>query len=736
MNNSQKGVDKNQPPECEVFMELLDLHKFEMQDAYANGVTANVNESFKAICKRLNINAECQPVFRKWLVEELNFDEAKIPDGYGNFVTTGLRLSNPHQVAMWNKYLQDSGVLGLSGEALTKKLCKQAEEKAMSFHKLAAGVDHRVKAFKTKVRAKDNIPGLPVAPKSVKAMQKSDRPEKWVASLAKELDALTEMGTVSHLHTQKECEELGVDFKETPPLSTIIVNEFKFATAEKTAESAQCKTRMVVDGGGMVKGVHFEESHSSTPSMETGCIMSILVVLLSLIRKSCDVCNAYANANQKKPMALRYPHGMPQFNELAELLYMLLWRNTYGKKDGGNLWENERNTFFLMEFNQCGWKCKQLKSEPCLFLITVAEVFCIVDIYTDDLDMAGNHDAMMDCIIETVNDKWKVRMTDAGYMLGVCRSLNENPDGSRYIEHTMTANIEGLVEAYREWLVAEGWCNGKFPDTPFPTASPMLSLWDPEGKVDPAEVERVKKRGFSSLYGNVCWPVRNCFPEGKPGVSFLGRVMSRPTEAAWKAAIHLLAWLDSQKHRGIRFSSDGNKVPAVTCDASDNRDPKDSKALYGYEIQWAGGPAVTCTQKYMRNHSTTGNEYLALYPCTTHIIWLRNVIIELGFAELFLNGPTMVGCDNAAAIDWVKFGKVTQANRGIMLKYREVDSWEAKGITKIYKKPGLDNKSDILSKAVTKDVIKRLLGWLCGYAKGPFVFDENTKEWGYKEVKE
>ena len=312
----------------------------------------------------------------------------------------------------------------------------QAEESAKSYHKWAAKVDQQVKAFKAKVRAKDNIPGLPVAPKSVKAMQLSDRPTKWMGSLAKELDALTEMGTVTHLHTREECEAAGVDFKETPPLSTIIVNEFKFQTAEKTAELAECKTRVVVDGGGMVQGKHFDESHSSTPMMETSCVMSALVVLLSLIRKACDVSNAYANANQKKPMALRYPHGMPQFNAANLQLFMLLWKNTYGKKDGGNLWEHERNTFILMEFNQCGWKAKRLKSEPCLFFITVDIYFCIVDIYTDDFDMAGNNDPMMDCLIECIQDKWKCRMTDEGYMLGVCRTLTLHSDGTRSIEHT------------------------------------------------------------------------------------------------------------------------------------------------------------------------------------------------------------------------------------------------------------------------------------------------------------
>ena len=120
------------PPECEVFLELLDINKQEMQEAYANGVTANVNESFKALCKRLNVKAEFQKLYQRWLIEELKFNAEKVPDGYGKFLTTGTRFPNPHGVQAWEIYKQNSGLVGLAGDQLTLALCKQAEANAKS----------------------------------------------------------------------------------------------------------------------------------------------------------------------------------------------------------------------------------------------------------------------------------------------------------------------------------------------------------------------------------------------------------------------------------------------------------------------------------------------------------------------------------------------------------------------------------------------------------------------------
>ena len=254
-------------------------------------------------------------------------------------------------------------------------------------------------------------------------MLTSERAPQWIAAFKKELDTLGSLGVITHLHTREECEDIGVCFTTEKPLSTLVVNEYKWKTDEHTADNADHKSRMVVEGQNMIKGVHFKDSHAHTPKMETNRIMSALSVLYNLVRKAFDVSSAYCLADQEKPLALRYPRGMPQYDPEGRQLFMLLRKNTYGKKDGGNLWQQARDEFLLTEFNQAGWMCKPMKADPCLFKVSVGTEFLLVDVHTNDFDLASAHEAMMDCFIECVQSRWKIKMTNVGYVLGVTQTL-------------------------------------------------------------------------------------------------------------------------------------------------------------------------------------------------------------------------------------------------------------------------------------------------------------------------
>ena len=111
---------------------------------------------------------------------------------------------------------------------------------------------------------------------------------------------------------------------------------------------------MVVDGsqGVMKKGVHYEDTFSATPKLETCRLTVVLKVLLTLFDLCFDVSNAFGWTKRDKPMALHYPRGVDQFDPVtSERLYTALWLNTYGTPDGGNIWQGERNTFILKRFN-------------------------------------------------------------------------------------------------------------------------------------------------------------------------------------------------------------------------------------------------------------------------------------------------------------------------------------------------------------------------------------------------
>ena len=190
--------------------------------------------------------------------------------------------------------------------------------------------------------------------------------------MAKEISSLTEMGTITHLHTAAALLERGIDIVAMPAAHTHMVFDNKIKPDPETLRAVleKLKARMVVDGGPtvMTKHVHYEDTFSATPKLETCRLTVVLRVLLKLESLCFDVSNAFGWAKRDKPMALHYPRGMDQYDrETGERLYMALWLNTYGTPDGGNIWQAERNNFVLEHFNKGRWTVKRCFMDQCMF---------------------------------------------------------------------------------------------------------------------------------------------------------------------------------------------------------------------------------------------------------------------------------------------------------------------------------------------------------------------------------
>ena len=118
--------------------------------------------------------------------------------------------------------------------------------------------------------------------------------------------------------------------------------------------------------------------------------------------------------------------------------------------------------------------------------------------------------------------------------------------------------------------------------------------------------------------------------------------MAKPTDEAWKAAMYMIAWMRSQRKRGIKFNSDGNLAPVIFCDAAFNPDPADGVSQYGYSLMWMGGPIATCSKKLGHvGLSAYHNEYMALRYAAAEVMWIRQLLEEMG-CGCFVKSPTLM----------------------------------------------------------------------------------------------
>jgi site-specific DNA-cytosine methylase len=566
----------------------------------------------------------------------------------------------------------------------------------------------------TKVRAKDHRDGIIPPPKGITGLysiSETERREKFIAALVKEFSDLEKMETISHLHTKQELlDKYGVDIDKTPPVATMCVFDNKFTDGKTAIEDLKAKARVCVEGTPrqMQKGVHYDSVYAPTPNQESIMYMNALVVHCKLFRRAFDVGNAYGWGKQAVKLALEYPRGLQQYNQQGEKLYMCLLKNTYGKPDGANLWYKERDTFWLTFFNDedqmPGWTCRQFVMEQSLFEFTWSKddeetQFVYLLAWSDDCDMSGTSEEMMQIIEEKCHNKWKVKNCSPDFMLGVRRNLTIDEDDVWSIHLTQAEFIDGLVGAWKTHMAIAGW-EVKSPKTPVP---PGLFLTadqkDPKGFVPEDEYKAVDKRGYKAVCGSLLWVSRFCHPEISAGVSMCCRVMQKPSELAWNATMQIIAWLRDHKEIGIKFKSDETEHGLVsTTDASFKGDPKDAKCMACQTIHWMGGPiSFSCGKLPRVAAASGGSEHMSMRIAASTIMKFRHLFREIGLTDPIVL-PTIMYCDSKVAINWQKTGKITAGNHHQNVDWHMTREWEREGHLQI---KGLDTK-DIYSDLGTK----------------------------------
>jgi len=531
------------------------------------------------------------------------------------------------------------------------------------------------------------------APKTIIDALMGDRAEEWVESIYKEYNGLVDQGVFSHNWTQEDLRKQGITSKPVP-CSTALTHKYKDGKLDRL------KTRICIAGhkGNVTKGVHYQDVFSPSPVQHTERLLQAMMVNLHLENLTWDIKQAYtwAPLPPGERIAVIYPDGFKRTDDHGNELFMILERNLYGMPSAARGWGKHRDQTILTRFNSDGWECTQSIHDPCLFVIDrlpdrgaegqhtlrrespkagqqrpaserpegqdlsesddylpdgVERSWVLI--HTDDCDAYGTSKEVLHEINAIMNDEWQTEIVDSSFVLGVKRTLVRDPEGW-HVTLTMTSFIDDLVKVFQDDLNDE--FGRRIVKTPFPEHIILTKADTPEE----GEVARNIKRGYQRLVGSLLWCVRHVFPICAYGCSQLCKLMATPTDHAWKCALHMLKYIDQHKERGIKFSETDDE-PCAFVDASNRDDPQDGRTQYGYIIHW-GGPLVVKSGKL--NHvgiNSTYNEYMALHHCIKQIVWMRQLLDEVGLYE-YISMPTTVYADNKQANNLCAEDLVTAGN--------------------------------------------------------------------------
>ena len=107
------------------------------------------------------------------------------------------------------------------------------------------------------------------------------------------------------------------------------------------------------------------------------------------------------------------------------------------------------------------------------------------------------------------------------------------------------------------------------------------------------------------------------------------------------------------------------------------------------------------------------NEYMAMCETGKHVVWLRQLLGELGMRHM-IREPTVVYGDNYSALNLSVEDFVSTGNQYVYLPYHYNKELSKLGYVRFVKKASKCNLSDLFTKSVTKKVIDDLLPYLYG----------------------
>ena len=730
----------------------------EAKKALHKGIVTGISDTFVRACKRLKLPFEQHSLYRNWLVENARniysgpITPDMLPTSKGVHATVeklpaGWTLPFPTG-SSWRRLKQKSNQDGSEEihhqhlEALQAEVRQDLQSQKQTFREnrtycfsiissVTPIVENTTYAFQGNGRRKkpkqraalgDNAP-----PQSMRQALDRDNALEWANSMDSEMEGLTKMGVLLHDQTIADCREAGITSKPVP-MGLYFDNK-----TDQAGNVVKLKSRAAIQGhkGNMQKGVHFFETYAATPQEDTGRLLVCLAVEYNLQRRSYDVAKAYCCADipPDERNILKYPDGFRRFHQITqEELFMIGLKNLYGDPAAGRRWSVHRDRKILTEFssttqNPTPWNSNRTVMDPTLFKLTYkppnrSQQYMLLSMHTDDFDVAGTDDEILDKFDTLVNTFWTLVRTDVDYMLGQERVPLYNDQG-RLISITlrMSAYIRGMALAFKD----------KLPTKPVNEPFNPKSKVSKDMVVDPAESILVLAAGYLRAVGLILWAARHVHPESKFGISILGSVAHKSSWLAFSDAMWMIKWMEQHQNRGIKFSADGNSIPIGMADASNKPIMSTGLCQAGFCIMLKNGPLATVS---LRLHhvglSSEHTEYMALFLLIKRIIWLRQLLKELGYDSM-ISAPTACYGDNVQANRLCKEHFISPGNQYIATQYHfNKEKVQSKDVD-IYWIATKYNLADIFTKALSKQVLDQLLNYLLGFAGDCKVLFEATR---------
>jgi hypothetical protein len=373
------------------------------------------------------------------------------------------------------------------------------------------------------------------------------------------------------------------------------------------------KARLVALGNKQEYGLDYDETFAPVAKMTTVRTIPALAASQSWPLHQMDVKNAFLHGDLKEDVYLKIPSGMStsSSNDVCKLKCSL-----YGLKQAPRVWFDKfRSTLMGFSFTQSQY-------DSSLFLQKRSMGIVVLLVYVDDIVITGSDLAAISTIQTLLHSTF--HMKDLGqltYFLGL--EVHHQPHGLFLHQHKYSQELVQLA----------GLTNTTSVDTPMEL---NVKYRRDEGELidDPTT--------YRKLVGSLIYLTIT-----RPDISYVvhtvSKYMQAPRHLHLSAVRRIICYILGTPSRGLFFPTGSALQLQAYSDADWAGCPDTRKSTTGW-CTFLGDALISwkCKKQDHVSKSSTEAEYQAMSAACSEIIWLRGLLIELGFCPVH---PTPLHAD-------------------------------------------------------------------------------------------
>lgn len=467
------------------------------------------------------------------------------------------------------------------------------------------------------------------------------------------------------------------------------------------------KARLVAKGFRQVHGIDFFDTAAPVATIAAFRILLAVAVTRDLTLEVFDVDGAFLNSEIEEEVYVTPPPGMKPPEDFVASnpsgSYALrLQKTLYGLKQSARAWHN----LFKSVLVQMGYIA--FDGSDCAYVLHEGNSTSMLVIHVDDVAHAHNSERLSKRLKDRLKELWG--LSGCGpleYFLGMQVVYIKG----RSAHVSQQAYLEGVL---RRFDMLDAHPKG----TPMDTALRISKNAPADAHGQSAIAKEKIKKEYQQMLGSLLFAAIMTRLDIANACSQLGRVMSDPNEDNLAALKRVMRYIKGTIDLGIKFENKEWTPPGAAkpispltpvaysdSDWASNHDDRTSTS--GFVVMLAGAPISWKSKKQnIQALSSAEAEYIALAAAAKEVTYAKNVLSELGIADVE-DTATRIYCDNTAAISLANNAGVTDKTKHIQLRHHYLRTLVADGSVAIEKVGTEKNLADPFTKALPKDAFQR-----------------------------